>query len=111
MDRIVSSESMLLCQLTGAFNQRFTDIDDKIMIPVIVKFLNEASIIFWINSAFLALARKCSSRLRISDKRNSGDFGALDKRLNRVTLRFGYVEFDQGAGVNLENHRRSSMTI
>src|SRR3989337_1401022 len=111
LDSVVPSESMFLCQLASALDQRLCDIDDKIIVPVVVKFLNDTSIVFQTQGVFPALARKSSSRLCIGNKRDRGNFSVLNKALNRTTLWFRHIKLYQSAGIDVENHRRSSMTI
>lgn len=54
---------MLVRQLSSAFYQWLGNIHDEIMVPVIVKFSHDASIVFRIDGSFPALAREGSSCL------------------------------------------------
>ena len=111
LDGVVPSQAMLVCQLRSASNQRLGNIHDEIVVPVIVIFAHDASIIFRTHRSFPAFAREGSPCLRKGDQGDRGDLSASYKRLDRRTLRFGYIKLYQSARVYVENHRRSSTTI
>src|SRR6266513_3744840 len=102
---------MLVCQLSSAFNQRLGHIHDEIMVPVIVKFAHDASIVFRIHRSFSAFACEGSSRFRKGNQGDRGNLSASHKCLDRSTLRFRDIKLYQCAGVDVEDHRRSSTTI
>lgn len=86
---------MLVCQLSSAFNQRLGHIHDEIMVPVIVKFAHDASIIFRIHRSLSALAREGSSCLRKGHHGDRGNLSGSYKRLDRLALRFRDIKLYQ----------------
>src|SRR5580765_7955292 len=102
---------MLVCQLSSAFNQRLGHIHAEIMVPVIVKFAHDASIIFRLHRSLSALAREGRWRLRSGHHGERGNLGGSYERLDRLALRFRDIKLYQSAGVDVDNQRRSSTTI
>ena len=81
------------------------------MVPVIVKFAHDASIIFRIHRSLSALAREGSSCLRKGHHGDRGNLSGSYKRLDRLALRFRDIKLYQSASVDVDNQRRSSTTI
>jgi hypothetical protein len=111
MDRVESPQRMLLGQHACQFHQCIRNIDNKVAFPIVIKILQDRPIVRGTDAAFAAFPRKSGPRLCIRDARGRDDIRRINQSLDCGAFRLRNVEFDERAGIEIENQRRSSRMI
>src|SRR6266481_1152425 len=111
MNGIGTSQSMALGQNTRGPNQTFRDINDEIVIPILVKIVDNRTVASARQTVLPTLSCERRPRFSIGNSRCRKTFSLFGIFPNISASCFLNVDFYESASIQVENHRRSSRTI
>src|SRR5688572_6535267 len=111
MNGVGASQRMTLGQNTRGLHDTFRDVNNEIVVPILIKVFDDRPVTRARQTPLPTLSRKCGPRFSVGNSGCRKTFGLFGILPDSSASGFLNVDFYQRAGIQVENHRRSSSTI